>query len=747
VVIFLSGSVSADAGSGMKPVDIGASLPGSSTISVGEDSSCELQFGRTAVVHIEANTLVVLNELSLEQGNSRTVLGLDAGVLVCKVNALSADSRFKVRTHSAICGVRGTEFVVSATTDQATVLAVKKGAVSILPSTQAMQNVRDRLVDNLAPIAAALDRMEETAPVVYETQQVTVTTDTAARTRQAYAALSSRLADLLERKQKGEQAAQADVERSVTTVEQSAPAVDRLIEQPKVISTENAKTLERTDIMRIVNLPAVSAPVQAPAQPTAPSIPEPQSVTVIVQTAPSDADIYFNGFLMGKGEFSGVFNPGDALTFLATREGYEDKSLQVTVGREKTSTYRIQLVPKKPATENIGVSAVPSDAEILLDGRSVGKGNFTESFDLGGSHVITVRRDGYFDTTLELSITAGSGKVYRVILDPKPIETRFSVSSKPIIGRVIVLEGKVYAADAEGTLTAATTRGKVLWTLATKNAPNETAFPQLLGTALCFSGPSELVIAEAATGKVISRQGLDSASAHVFGQHVMELNGMAVFPTSTGLRLLSLSDGSVVKEITVAEGSMMSPAVWNGRILTVNQVGTLFALDPGTDAVSFQVPTKTVQPVAVSVQVYAGRGFFADRKGLVACVDLGARTELWEKPLVAKGSAGVFQDLECGREGVFAFAKNTIYALSADAGNQMYAPITDASCPPLLLNGLLYYGTGKGMLIVADAATGKTLKTLDVGGHINGRPRWADERLIAGTTEGEILVLNPDGIK
>jgi len=147
------------------------------------------------------------------------------------------------------------------------------------------------------------------------------------------------------------------------------------------------------------------------------------------------------------------------------------------------------------------------------------------------------------------------------------------------------------------------------------------------------------------------------------------------------------------------------------------------------------------------VQTLDEKGYFADRKGLVVCVDLNAGSVLWQVSLVARQSISVFQDLACGPQGVFAYGKGGLYGLSLAKGDALFTPIAGVSCPPLLHDGKLYFGTDQGALRIADAATGKALGSLDIKAKITTRPEWSDGLLYLGTATGEIVVVNPAAVK
>jgi outer membrane protein assembly factor BamB len=191
----------------------------------------------------------------------------------------------------------------------------------------------------------------------------------------------------------------------------------------------------------------------------------------------------------------------------------------------------------------------------------------------------------------------------------------------------------------------------------------------------------------------------------------------------------------------------MTPAIADGKVLVVSQAGVFLAVDPVTGQVIFQVPTGASQAVAGSVRVSGSRAFFADRKGALVCVDMEAQKMLWKVPVKLQGTAGVFQDLELSDKGIYLFAGNTIYGLSTENGEELFPSLPDASTPPLHRAGRLYFGMHNGTLAVADAETGKIVKSLELKTIASTRPQPDGPRLLIGTTTGQVLVVYPDSIQ
>lgn len=149
--------------------------------------------------------------------------------------------------------------------------------------------------------------------------------------------------------------------------------------------------------MRFVALPEAQLGAAAPEQPAL--------LTISVSVQPADADIYLNGSLAGKGNCTGFFSAGEKLTFVAKREGYVDKSLSISVDKDTGGAFEVAL---ERAPEKVSIRTVPEDAEILLDGAPVGKGSYAELVAPGATCSFALRREGYADTKLNLTVQKGA---------------------------------------------------------------------------------------------------------------------------------------------------------------------------------------------------------------------------------------------------------------------------------------------------------------------------------------------------
>ncbi len=258
-----------------------------------------------------------------------------------------------------------------------------------------------------------------------------------------------------------------------------------------------------------------------------------------------------------------------------------------------------------------------------------------------------------------------------------------------------------------------------------------------------FSGSREFIIADASSGEIITRADLSGSSAHLFGRRTVDFDrNTALFPTNDTINLIDKRSGATVKEVPVPKGSRMTPGVWDGKIVITDQQGALLVIDPEkAGTVEASVTTSAVQPVAAAVTIYRDKAFFSGRKGTVVCIDLNLQRVVWERRL--PGNASVFTDVQVGPAGAYVYSKGAIYGLSMVDGNELFAPITGVTSPPLCHNNRLYYGTPN-EVVIRNAANGTVEQVFTIDDQTTARPVVTGSgKLIVGTKIGKGFVLNP----
>lgn len=758
------------------PAEIGDLVELEDVLIVEAASYCEVQFGDSAVVRIEENTEVTMKDISLSPGGTNIDLNMKSGSVLCKVKKLAGAEEFKVKTQTAVCGVRGTEFSVSADGGNNTVLAVKDGSVAVLPASVDIDSLKEQAGEENEELMAILEDLEKSAPLVSANEEVNLDEQAMKETEEAARRVEKAVAEIAEEAKTEKKIDPAKLASLSKAVEETKKEVRKKVAEPRQVSLINKENLDKIDKIAMIDITPAAA--------------EPELVKVAVRAEPAGTTVTVNGKEVGTGSFSGIYPAGKELTIHLSNPGYKDHTIEITASKETGKLYKVKLMQAvstekaeggtgdgsaaaedKPdsgagggtggetasgsgaadgtgeaaggdeaAMGTVEIATEPKDAAVILSGKQVATGVYRGQHEAGKNLTFTVARQGYARKTVDVRVTEGG--VHRTVaLKLLPVEVDAAVSGKPIVGNLTTAGNRIIAADSGGSVIGVSTAGRVLWRVDTKNNPNENSSPSVIDGRVYFSGSKELVVIDSASGRVLNRTALDSASAHLFGRRVMEMDGTVYFPANGGIKVFDPERGAFIREIPVPKGSRMTPAVWKGKLVVANLEGSLLILDPGAkNPVQAAVSTAAVQPIAIAPTIFGDLAVFSGRKGTMVCVDLASEKILWEKKL--PGNASVFTDIACNGKGLYAYAKGTLFALSLENGAELFPAVENAASPPLCTGDRFYYGAGN-YLAYRRSLDGAVIGEIRVSGPIVTRPAAAGRKIVAGTSAGHILIMNP----
>lgn len=147
-----------------------------------------------------------------------------------------------------------------------------------------------------------------------------------------------------------------------------------------------------TDVQVVANEPQTLGPVRL-------GLPD---GTLVVRTEPPGASVSVGGAYRGRAPLTIDVRPDMPLALVATREGYEPATSQLTVGSGERREVRLALVP---IFGEVTVQAEPVGAEVIANGRALGKAG--QTFRLPAARQdIEVRLAGY--------------RSYRTAVTPRP---------------------------------------------------------------------------------------------------------------------------------------------------------------------------------------------------------------------------------------------------------------------------------------------------------------------------------------
>jgi len=216
--------------------EIGLILETGDSLKVDSDSYCEIQVGQISLVSLEAETFITIDR-NLYAGNSTQArLDLQEGSLLCKVQKLTGEDRFQVKTESTICGVRGTEFMVIADKEKGeTHLAVVEGTVALTPSDVDWDQIKENALLEDENLQESLEEVERSFPVVQAGEEIRVNKE--------------QMNPLAEEIRITEEIIQAEPEERVEKIQEQA-AVMKQQNQPLPVKPMAEESLQKVNILR-----------------------------------------------------------------------------------------------------------------------------------------------------------------------------------------------------------------------------------------------------------------------------------------------------------------------------------------------------------------------------------------------------------------------------------------------------------------------------------------------------------------
>jgi len=270
IITFCSGQVQRKDGENWLALSIGQALNQADVVKTGAKSSVEIQFGQTGIVHVAEQTTVVLQAITLKQ-SKQVDLELLEGAVTSKVNKLTGDDRYRVRTDLATCAVRGTKFSVTKHGKNALV-AVETGTVAVVPTSF------DQVSGNKEASTGASTNMSQQvaaqvillSPQVRANSQLRISQASMAKAEHALTELLSAMQEqpLSTANAKADQNLPAPVERALQQYESACKTAPDL--QPVKLGTQARLIFTETQNLQILPdvqaLPAGSTSNTPPAE-------------------------------------------------------------------------------------------------------------------------------------------------------------------------------------------------------------------------------------------------------------------------------------------------------------------------------------------------------------------------------------------------------------------------------------------------------------------------------------------------
>jgi outer membrane protein assembly factor BamB len=315
----------------------------------------------------------------------------------------------------------------------------------------------------------------------------------------------------------------------------------------------------------------------------------------------------------------------------------------------------------------------------------------------------------------------GSGGLYG--LDPATGAIIVICRAAQVVTTPAVIPGsgrapsRIIFGSTDGTLSAMSSAGGLLWRVALGDAPTSPLVVKLIGdpTIRILVGAGDTLYAFDPSGNRLWDAVLEGGDISRGGAVMVDQTRALVAVTAGNtLYALNASDGSVVWSTALSSSPLGDPSVGNPRfvrtprILVGDQGGTLYSVDRATGAV---------------VSTFAAGG------AITGSPAIGDPT-IVPNPWVFAGDSG-----------------GDVYGFDATVGFGSPAWVDNLGGPvdgsPVLANGVVYVGTdpaiGNPDLFALDAATGRILFQTVLPGRMASAAMVADGKVVAGIASGDIF--------
>jgi len=723
VITFISGDAYIFSENTILPAAIGDILSPGDTVRTATDSFLEILITGNSVIRMDGNTELSIDRLAIVGADSDVVMSLVSGTIINKVERM-VGSDHSIRTNSAVFGVRGTEFLVSASGADSDdiVLAVRSGSVQMIPHLDVVERIMEKAPEGDENIEAFIQLVEERFPLVAGGSEIVITPDLSAEILTTLLAVENAVDNLI----RGNIVIRDFHEIILNSSAAIISDAEKALALVQDISEANLEKLRITDFMQIHD----------------------QDETlkeVIFRTEPARARIYFDGVFIGLGSVNALLAERRTIRVSAEHEGYEVYEKEFIVSEIAEKPYIITLRPKEPARGYFEISVSPSDAEIFIGGRSVGRGRHIASYSPGTMLNVSLQRREFRTENLSVEIREGETLRRNIALEalliPYTFDTGFSSLDR------ITPAGRnhfVFVSSGNG-FSVVDTEGRVLF----RNNDAAAAAPVFAGGNLLFVSGDAFRAINTVTWREAGVIELD-ATAAPFREPVVHGN-LVLINSGDSILVINGNNFEVSRRIRVPDTVVSYPFFYNNRVLTVTNRGVLQIFghaDYGSQAETpiSSIPVTLGSPQGMGIAVSSNIGYFANVNGSVNAIDLQTGSFLWEgrfRPAAADALAlGRLPQISASERGVIIYSNNTLKFFNPRGEEVREIERVKSFCT---LEGTLVYVVSEspaGRITAYNPVNGVAVKHADTGMVLKSIV-FRDGRIHGATRNGQYVIINP----
>ena len=694
VITYLSGSVKLNVSGDEQKAEIGGSVRSGDVIITGNDGYAELQFGDLGALRINENTEYQLESAEISPDSSRASGEIKFGSVVAKVRTLTSRDAFEVKTSTAVCAVRGTEFLVSTDKQGILTVAVAKGAVSVAPVVLS-ETGSDGTRPGIVP-----EEIINAVPVVSSNQELTIDTS-------VFSEVNNILVSLNAESGSTETAETAEIAEKVKT-----EVINKLetLQDPERISEKNEVDLkENLPEILPVSISASAVEVEEKSITADPAASDEIIEAVENDSTPVQA--------VPSGETHAETTAENSGKISAQIAG--ETSLSGAAETETVSAVNVKDTAREKKLSKLIISVVPEDAEIFVDGNLKGLGSCVISGNKGSIVNIRVQRPGY--RIQSAGIELGTLPVKNFRLQKRLFKSEIVLPDK-ISDNSLVSSGRFFVGMlSDGTMFRSGVNGSLLWTVNIGES-YEKSIPVINNGKIYIRNGSEISVIDSADGSVVFQKEIEGIQSDRFSARLAVYRNKAVIPSYDSVIVLDTASGRKYS-VNIPDGTRMTPCVWKNRAVIANQRGVVFIINLDNSEIEKTVATGSLQPVVSAPAVSAeGIAVISGRKGGISAVDINSGNLLWSRVLDDSIQFKIYSDPVIDKRIVYIHGNSSLYALDLYTGTPVFSPLQGISAPPLVKNGFLYLCMDGGGINVFTGESGKLLESYNLNTELKNTP-------------------------
>ncbi len=592
-------------------VGVGTALVQNDRIKTSPGALLDLQIG-SSVVRLKEKTELILAQLFRDgtTGVEKSSLELSVGKVLVSPRKLLKDENFYVKTPTAVAGVRGTKFMVTADKAKDTQISVIEGSVRVSKRIRALETAQETDGHSAQVAKQIQEQIEQESVVITENKSCQINSQEVEKVNAKVEKIVASVAAEAEAPEP--KIIEQQVQQAMKVVAETPP-----IEVTKITPVEQDLGEEFKN-MRVVEVNEEKKIQKGDLQ---------------VMAYPGNSQLYVNGELAGTGSISMKLLPGK-YSVKAVAPGFEDSEREYNITAGKMLVETLSLTEVRPLSRikwnrsigDVATSVVyganvvyiaTANGEIAAVDREDSTNKWKTSLGQGITSGLGISADKLFMTTADEMLVAVSRKDGKKLWSQK-------ITGSLINGIAPIVSGNyIYAATSKGHVYSFNVNSRERWD---ENIPAAVLEAPVL--------TSRMLMVPAINGKLYAFDADDGSvewTADVGTRFKAAYSGKKIYAVSFHgkMNAIDAEKGKSIWQRDLGEKFVVPPLLIGNRLYLGSTDGILMSLDAVTGKVLFRRDLGGA--ITNDITLSNNTLYVAARNRLVS-VDLRGRVQ-WAHPM------------------------------------------------------------------------------------------------------------------